>query len=71
MMTRFTGPARISSMTWNVDLVNPHAPTRDRWRLVGASARTAANGYSVQEMGVWTTEGETVLTGSQNIAVFG
>ena len=70
MLSKATGPARVSSMTWNIDLMTPHAPTRDRWRLLRARATSAAHGYSVQEMGVWTTDGECVLTGSQAVAAF-
>lgn len=71
ILVRAASFMRISSMTWNVDLLAPQAPTRDDWRLVRAVARTAGEGYSVQEMGMWTTEGVAVLTGSQNVAVFG
>jgi len=62
--------APISTMIWAVNfLVDPAAVGRD-WLLMESRAEHAADGYSSQDMFVWTREGACVMAGRQNVAVF-
>ena len=44
--------------------------TDDGWWLMRTAAEHAREGYSSQDMQVWNTKGELVITGRQNVAIF-
>ncbi len=68
-MVVFPQPAPISTMTWTVDVAR--VPEKlDGWYLLWAISEQAANGYSVQNMAMWSESGELIAAGRQNVAIF-
>jgi acyl-CoA thioesterase len=70
MMPMFPAPARISSMTWGLNFLTDHPQTDDGWWLLESRAENAAEGYSSQDMFVWSRAGEPVIAGRQSVAIF-
>lgn len=66
----FKQPAPLSSMTWIVNIVAENIATDDGWWLLNSAAEQVQNGYSSQEMKLWNSSGEIILTGKQSVAVF-
>ena len=64
------GFARLSSMTWGFNLVQEKPATNDGWWLMRSRAESANNGYSSQDMWVWNSDLELIMTGRQNVAIF-
>jgi acyl-CoA thioesterase len=71
VMSMFTQPARISSMTWMAEFLTDDITTTDGWFLSRHIANTARDGYSSQAMTLWNSAGEPMMIGRQTIAVFG
>ncbi len=69
-MTMFSGPAPLSTMTWMFDVLAETPRTEDGWWLSRSTAQSARDGYSSQEMVLWNTDGEPVMVGRQNVAIF-
>jgi acyl-CoA thioesterase len=61
----------LSSLTWIVNILSPRAVTRDGWWLLQAETRTAREGYSSQQMRMWSADGVPVAEGMQGVAIFG
>lgn len=70
MMPMFTEFAPISSMTWLVNFLTSAPQTRDGWWLLQFRAESASEGYSSQDMMVWNRDGQPVIAGRQNVAIF-
>ena len=70
MMPMFPTFARISSMTWGLNFLTDHPSTDDGWWLLESRAENAAEGYSSQDMFVWSRKGEPVIAGRQSVAIF-
>lgn len=68
-MVVFPAPAPISTMTWTVDIAHL-PPTLDGWHLLWASSEHASEGYSLQNMAMWTERGELIAVGRQSVAIF-
>jgi acyl-CoA thioesterase len=64
------GPAPVSSMTWQLNLLGPTPRTRDGWWLLRAAADYAKDGSSSQSMGIWNTDGTPVAEQVQSVAIF-
>ncbi|MBS0253768.1 MAG: thioesterase family protein [Proteobacteria bacterium] len=62
--------ARVSSMTWQINLLTARPATRDHWWLLRSEGDYASGGCSSQRMGLWNADGVPVATGMQSIAVF-
>ena len=62
--------APISSMTWMLNFLVDTPQTQDGWWLMRSAAEHAKDGYSSQDMQVWNTDMEMVITGRQNVAIF-
>lgn len=62
--------APISSMNWSLNFLNENPATEDRWWLFESVAEHARDGYSSQDMRIWNSSGELVVTARQNIAIF-
>ncbi len=62
--------AMVSSMTWMLNLVTEKPTTKDGWWLLQSRAESATAGYSSQDMLVWNFDGDLVIAGRQNVAVF-
>ncbi len=68
-MVLFPEPAPISTMTWTVDIA--HVPqSLEGWHLLWASSEHAGEGYSLQNMAMWSSGGELIATGRQMVAIF-
>ncbi|MEZ5958110.1 MAG: thioesterase family protein [Hyphomonadaceae bacterium] len=68
-MVLFPEPAPISTMTWMVDIA--HVPeSLDGWHLLWASSEHAGEGYSLQNMAMWSSGGDLIATGRQMVAIF-
>jgi len=44
--------------------------TDEGWWLMRSAAEHARDGYSSQDMQVWNSRGELIITGRQNVAIF-
>lgn len=69
-MSFYTGPLRISSMNWSIDILTDDFETEDRWWLSRAQAETLGDGYSAQSMTLWNRHGRPVMASRQTIAIF-
>lgn len=69
-MPRLTGPAAISSMTWNFDIADASRFDARRWTLLRSKDDTVGHGYAGQTMGMWDEAGRPILLGRQNITIF-
>lgn len=59
----------ISTMTWTVDIA--HVPERlAGWHLLWAASEQSGEGYSLQNMALWSEDGALLATGRQTIAIF-
>jgi hypothetical protein len=70
-ITRFSAPAAISSMTWQVDLVDAGRYQPDQWVLMRSCDEAVQHGYSGQSMMMWDASGSPILVGRQCVAIFG
>ena len=61
----------ISSLAWQVNVIDPAPATTDGWWLLGATTDYATNGCSSQTMRVWNADGTLVAEGMQSVAIFG
>ncbi len=64
------GPAPLSSLTWQVNLLTPTPTTTDGWWLLSAQTHYAAHGSSSQVMRMWNAAGVLVAEGMQSVAIF-
>lgn len=67
-ITAFPAPAPLSSLTWTFD-VFASAPAGS-WMLMRSFSRRANDGYSIEEMEIWSEEGVLLLSGRQTVAIF-
>jgi acyl-CoA thioesterase len=68
-MANFPAPAPLSTMTWTVDFHQPLAEPGD-WYLVWSSSEKTAEGYSLQDMRVYSEAGEPLVSARQMVAIF-
>lgn len=68
-MANFAKPAPVSTMTWSIDF---HLPAADHagWHLVYSSSESAEDGYSLQNMRVFSEAGEPLASARQVVAIF-
>lgn len=72
VLSMFTAPVRISSMTWMAEFMTDTITTDpEGWFFAQHTAQLAKDGYSSQSMRLWNSAGEPILVGRQTIAVFG
>ena len=69
-ITRFAAPAAISSMTWQVDMVDAARYQPQQWVLMQAKDEAVQHGYSGQTMRMWDSMGAPILVGRQCVAIF-
>lgn len=67
-MFKTFGP--ISSVTWGLNFLEAAPTTEAGWWLMQSRAENAREGYSSQDMIVWNSAGEPVITGRQTVAIF-
>lgn len=64
------GPAPVSSMTWQLNLLGATPGTDDGWWLLRASSDHAKDGSSSQTMAIWNTDGTPIAEQMQSVAIF-
>lgn len=64
------GPAPVSSMTWQLNLLDPSPRTDDGWWLLRADTDHARDGNSSQRMAIWNTDGTPIAEQMQSVAIF-
>ena len=69
-MSLLSGPARISSMTWSIDVLTDAPVTDEGWWFARHTAEQVREGYSAQNMSLWNRAGVPVMLSRQTIAVF-
>ncbi len=70
-LAMFRAPAPISTVTWSIDMVDAQAALDDDgWLLMQSLGEDARDGYSSQDMAIWTEAGTLVLLARQVIAIF-
>ena len=62
--------APISTMTWMLNFLSEDIQTKDGWWLQRSAAEHAQNGYSSQDMQIWNSDGNLVVSGLQHVAIF-
>ena len=60
----------VSSMTWSMNFLTENIATQDGWWLLKSIAEHGRDGYSSQNMEVWSSHGQLVIAGRQNVAMF-
>lgn len=60
--------APLSSITWMVDILGP--VPEGEWLLFRSRTEQADEGYSSEDMEIWTESGRRLLWGRQTIAIF-
>lgn len=69
-MTMMSDFSPVSSMTWMFDIVGDSTATDEGWWLCRSTQESVGEGYSSQRMAIWNTQGQPVLLGRQNCAIF-
>jgi acyl-CoA thioesterase len=68
-MVHFPKLAPISTITWSIDIARA-PPSAGGWRLLRSSSELAGEGYSQQNMAMWSEAGELLAAGRQTVAIF-
>ncbi|MGE0742688.1 MAG: thioesterase family protein [Hyphomonadaceae bacterium] len=68
-MVHFPQPGPISTMTWAIDILRI-PPSIEGWWLLQSSSEHTADGYSMQNMNMWSESGEAIAAGRQTVAIF-
>ena len=68
-MASFPERAPISTVTWNVDLIETPENV-DGWHFLRSASEKTQNGYSTQTMNLWDASGRHIAAGRQLIAIF-
>jgi hypothetical protein len=72
-ITMFPQPAPISTVTWSIDMIEPAAAvagTEEGWHLMQSRGDHVADGYTSQDMTLWSEAGVPLLAARQTIAIF-
>lgn len=70
VLPKFASPAPISSMTWMVNFLQNPEQDNLGWWLLRSAAENAQDGYSSQDMQVWDSQGNLVISGRQSVTLF-
>jgi acyl-CoA thioesterase len=65
-----SGPAPVSSVTWQHDFLTDDLSTEEGWYLLSTVAEAGASGWSGQTMGVWASDGRPICAGRQTVVIF-
>lgn len=61
----------ISSINWSFNMLAPAPATRDGWWLCETASDHADHGYSSERLRLWNSDGQQMMSGMQNAAIFG
>lgn len=70
VLSMFAEIAPVSSMTWMLNFLSEDTRTQNGWWLLNSKAEHARHGYSSQDMKIWNSHGELIITGRQSVAFF-
>ncbi len=62
--------APVSSVTWILNMLTDDPLTSDGWWHIDSRMTAAQDGYSSQQMNVWSIDGTLVAEGMQSVALF-
>lgn len=68
-LTAMTAPAPVATISWQLDVAR--IPERVEWVLLHSTSQAAGDGYSVQNMDLWSPEGYRIAGARQMVAIFG
>lgn len=66
----FREPAPISTVTWSVEMMDSSVVSSSGWWLSESRAESVRNGFSTQQMSIWSPDGTPILIGRQCVATF-
>jgi acyl-CoA thioesterase len=72
--TMLSAPVPASSITWSVEMIDAAAALNgpsDAWYLLRSVGEDVREGYSVQNMALWSQDGTLVMLARQTVAIFG
>jgi acyl-CoA thioesterase len=72
--TMLSEPVPASSITWSIEMINAAAALNapgDAWYLLRSAGEDVRDGYSVQDMALWSQEGTLIMLSRQTVAIFG
>lgn len=64
-------PGPLSSINWSFNVLDPEPATRDGWWLAETASDHADHGYSSERLRLWNSDGQPMMAGMQNVAIFG
>jgi len=67
---RLNGFAPVSSVNWHTDFLTDDISSDGGWYLLRSRAESSGDGWSSQEMAVWTSDRRPVMAGRQSVAIF-
>lgn len=70
VMGLFTEPAMVSSMNWQVNMLTDTPETDKGWWFLQSDTHHAQYGASSQNMSVWNSKHEPIMTAMQSVALF-
>lgn len=65
-----TAPAPVSSVTWMMNLLCDEPRTEQGWWQLDSILTAAGDGYSSQQMRIWSLDGRLVAEGLQSVAQY-
>jgi acyl-CoA thioesterase len=72
--TMLATPVPASSVTWSIEIIDAAAAAQapgDAWYLLRTAGEDVREGYSVQDMALWTQDGTLLMLARQTVAIFG
>lgn len=70
VMGLFEEQAMVSSMNWQVNMLTDKPSTDDGWWFLESETHHAQHGASSQNMRMWNSKGEPIMTAMQSVALF-
>ena len=62
--------APVSSVNWHIDLLSDDLSTEEGWYLLHTRADAAGDGWSGQDMAVWSRDGRPLIAARQTVVIF-
>ena len=69
-MPMFKSFGPVSSVNWQVNIIEPELTTQDGWWHLDTTLNAARDGYASQTMRYWNIEGRLIAEAIQTVAIF-
>jgi acyl-CoA thioesterase len=69
-LTLFTQFGPLSSSSWICHFLTDVPASDDGWWLLSSRSTHVRRGFSTQDMAIWNSAGELVMTGNQGVAIY-